>query len=99
MTKSNILIHTMIALVGFVVLTFGAPTSWAQTGVDNPAVFELDGNTQDSTPLPAGLDWESTFPPGVPLTANPIQVWVVHQDRSTIHEIWNTGNISAPELL
>jgi hypothetical protein len=60
----------MIAL-GFV-LTFGAPSSWAQTGVDNPAVFELDGNTQDNAAF-AGLDWESTFPPSTPLTANPIQ--------------------------
>ena len=59
----------MIAL-GFA-LTFGAPRSWAQ-GVDNPAVFELDGNTQDN-PAGGALDWESTFPPGTPLTANPIQ--------------------------
>ena len=70
-TKSNILILTMIALVGFVVLTFGAPSSWAQ-GVDNPTVFELDGNTQDD-PAGGALDWESTFPAGTPLTANPIQ--------------------------
>ncbi len=67
-SKLNILILTMIAL-GFA-LTFGAPRSWAQ-GVDNPAVFELDGNTQDNAA--AGLDWESAFPPGTPLTANPIQ--------------------------
>ena len=68
MKKLNILILTMIAL-GFV-LTFGAPRSWAQ-GVDNPTVFELDGNTQDNAA--AGLDWESVFPPNIPLTANPIQ--------------------------
>src|SRR6266545_1091322 len=68
-SKLNILILTMIAL-GFA-LTFGAPRSWAQ-GVDNPAVFELDGNTQDN-PAGGALDWESTFPPGTPLTANPIQ--------------------------
>ena len=69
MKKLNILTCTMIAL-GFV-LTFGAPRSWAQTGVDNNNVFELDGNTQDNAP--PGLDWESTFPPGTPLTPNPIQ--------------------------
>jgi hypothetical protein len=40
--------------------------------VDNNAVFELDGNTQDD-PAFGGLDWESTFPPNTPLTANPIQ--------------------------
>src|SRR6266508_6045922 len=68
-SKLNILILTMIAL-GFA-LTFGAPRSWAQ-GVDNPAVFELDGNTQDN-PAGGALDWESAFPPGTPLTANPIQ--------------------------
>jgi hypothetical protein len=71
MKHLSILTLTMIALVGFVVLTFGAPSSWAQ-GVDNNAVFELDGNTQDN-PAFAGLDWESTFPPGTPLTPNPIQ--------------------------
>jgi hypothetical protein len=71
MKKLNILILTMIAL-GFV-LTFGAPRSWAQTGVDNPAVFELDGNTQDN-PAFSGLDWESTFPPATPRTSPfPIQ--------------------------
>src|SRR6266536_5007086 len=69
-SKLNILILTMIAL-GFA-LTFGAPRSWAQSGVDNNAVFELDGNTQDN-PAFTGLDWESTFPPGTPLTPNPIQ--------------------------
>lgn len=69
MKKLNILTLTMIALVG---LTFVAPRSWAQTGVDNNNVFELDGNTQDNPAL-AGLDWESAFPPGTPLTANPIQ--------------------------
>src|SRR5262249_24572971 len=57
-------------LVLLAALTFGAPRSWAQ-GVDNNAVFELDGNTQDGAP--AGLDWESTFPPNTPLTQNPIQ--------------------------
>src|SRR6266487_5682420 len=71
MKKLSILILTMLALVGFFVLTFGAPRSWAQ-GVDNNAVFELDGNTQDN-PAFTGLDWESTFPPNIPLTANPIQ--------------------------
>lgn len=70
MKHLSILTLTMIALVGFV-LTFGAPRSWAQ-GVDNNAVFELDGNTQDN-PAFTGLDWESTFPPNIPLTANPIQ--------------------------
>src|SRR6266496_4146598 len=70
MKKLSILTLSMLALVGFV-LTFGAPRSWAQ-GVDNNAVFELDGNTQDN-PAFAGLDWESTFPPGTPLTPNPIQ--------------------------
>ena len=69
MKKLNILTCTMIAL-GFV-LTFGAPGSWAQ-GVDNNNVFELDGNTQDNPAL-TGLDWESMFPVGTPLTANPIQ--------------------------
>ena len=69
MKKLNILMLTMIALAG---LTFVAPRSWAQTGVDNNNVFELDGNTQDNPALP-GLDWESAFPPGTPLTANPIQ--------------------------
>src|SRR5260370_34742627 len=69
MKKLSILTLSMLALVGFV-LTFGAPRSWAQTGVDNNNVFELDGNTQDNAP--PGLDWESTFPPGTPLTANPI---------------------------
>src|SRR5215472_9656632 len=68
MKKLNILMLTMIALAG---LTFVAPRSWAQTGVDNNNVFELDGNTQDNAP--PGLDWESAFPPGTPLTANPIQ--------------------------
>src|SRR5260370_33183577 len=70
MKHLSILTLSMLALVGFV-LTFGAPRSWAQ-GVDNNAVFELDGNTQDN-PAFAGLDWESTFPPGTPLTPNPIQ--------------------------
>ena len=60
---------TIIALVGFVVLTFGAPSSWALTGVDNPAVFELDGNTQ----VNATVDWESTFSPTIPQTLQPIQ--------------------------
>jgi hypothetical protein len=41
-------------------------------GVDNNAIFELDGNTQDN-PAQAGLDWESVFPPNTPMTANPIQ--------------------------
>jgi hypothetical protein len=82
MKKLNILTLTMIAL-GFA-LTFGAPRSWAQTGVDNPAVFELDGNTQD---IPAGgaLDWESTFPPNTPLTSPfPIQdpAGVTHKSGS-----------------
>src|SRR5215831_14971035 len=72
MKQLNILILTMIAFVGFFAFTFGAPSSSAQTGVDNNAVFELDGNTQDN-PAFTGLDWESTFPPGTPLTANPIQ--------------------------
>src|SRR5262245_2217457 len=58
-------------LVLLAALTFGAPRSWAQ-GVDNNAVFELDGDTQDN-PAFTGLDWESTFPPTTPLTANPIQ--------------------------
>src|SRR6266498_702210 len=71
MKKLSILTLSMLALVGFFVLTFGAPRSWAQ-GVDNNAVFELDGNTQDN-PAFTGLDWESTFPPNIPLTANPIQ--------------------------
>src|SRR6266496_1177682 len=70
-SKLNILILTMIAL-GFA-LTFGAPSSWAQTGVDNPAVFELDGNTQDN-PMGGAPDWEGTFPPATPLTSPfPIQ--------------------------
>ena len=61
----------MIAL-GFA-LTFGAPRSWAQTGVDNDTVFELDGNTQDNPAL-SGLDWESAFPPATPRTSPfPIQ--------------------------
>src|SRR5262245_19472817 len=72
MKQLNILILTMIALVGGFMLTFGAPRSWAQSGVDNNAVFELDGNTQDN-PAFTGLDWESNFPAGTPLTANPIQ--------------------------
>jgi hypothetical protein len=66
MKKLNILTITMIAL-GFA-LTFVAPRSWAQTGVDNPAVFELDGNTQDD-PAFTGQDWETV----TPLTDNPIQ--------------------------
>src|SRR5262249_61459543 len=71
MKKLNILILTMIAL-GFA-LTFGAPRSWAQTGVDNNAVFELDGNTQANPALTA-LDWESNFPPAPPRTSPfPIQ--------------------------
>src|SRR5262249_16172878 len=53
-----------------VALSCGAARSWAQ-GVDNNAVFELDGNTQDNAP--AGLDWESVFPPNTPITLNPIQ--------------------------
>jgi len=73
-TKSNILIHTMIALVGFVALTFGAPRSWAVPGVDQPGgPFELDGNTQDNSGAGAPFDWESTFPANTPLTAIPIQ--------------------------
>src|SRR5262245_54270577 len=60
----------MLGFVILVALTFGASMSWAQ-GVDNPAVFQLDGNTQDNGP--AGLDWASTFPPTTPTTANPIQ--------------------------
>ncbi len=71
MKKLSILTCTMIAL-GFA-LTFGAPRSWAQTGVDNNTVFELDGNTQDNPAL-SGLDWESTFPPATPRTSPfPIQ--------------------------
>jgi hypothetical protein len=71
MKKLNILTLTMIAL-GFA-LTFGAPRSWAQTGVDNNTVFELDGNTQDNPAL-SGLDWEGTFPPATPRTSPfPIQ--------------------------
>jgi hypothetical protein len=69
MKKLNILMLTMIALAG---LTFVVPRSWAQSGVDNNNVFELEGNTQDDPALP-GLDWESAFPPGTPLTPNPIQ--------------------------
>src|SRR5262245_51163389 len=61
----------MLGFVMLVALTCGAPLTWAQ-GVDNPAVFELDGNTQDD-PAFTGLDWESTFPPNTPITANPIQ--------------------------
>src|SRR5262245_5528995 len=61
---------TLGILVLVVVSAFSAPRSWAQ-GVDNNAVFELDGNTQDNAP--AGLDWESSFPPNTPLTSNPIQ--------------------------
>ncbi|HET8550818.1 MAG TPA: hypothetical protein VFL57_22575, partial [Bryobacteraceae bacterium] len=38
-------------------------------GVDNPAVFELDGNTQVSS----SKDWESTFAAGTPKTLIPIQ--------------------------
>jgi hypothetical protein len=72
MKKLNILILTMIALSGFFVLTFGAPSSWAGTGVDNNNVFELDGNTQNDPALP-GLDWGTPFPPNTPLTPNPIQ--------------------------
>jgi len=64
MKKLNILILTMIALAG---LTFVAPRSWAQ-GVDNPAVFELDGNTANDPAL-AGQDWDTV----TPLTPNPIQ--------------------------
>src|SRR5215510_3682075 len=71
MKQLNILTFTMIALVGGFMLTLGAPSSWAG-GVDNNNVFELDGNTQDNPAFP-GLDWESAFPPGTPLTANPIQ--------------------------
>ena len=56
-------------VVGLLLATTGA---WAQTGVDNPAVFELEGNTQDDPDI-TGLDWESTFPPDTPMTANPIQ--------------------------
>jgi hypothetical protein len=61
----------MLGFVMLVALTCGAPMAWAQ-GVDNNTVFELDGNTQDDPAL-TGLDWESTFPPGTPLTANAIQ--------------------------
>jgi hypothetical protein len=52
-------------------LFLAAPGARAQ-GVDDDTVFELDGNTQDDPAL-AGLDWESTFPAGTPITANPIQ--------------------------
>jgi hypothetical protein len=62
---------TVGILVLLVALTFGAPGAWAQ-GVDNNAVFELDGNTQDN-PAFTGLDWESTFPANTPITPNPIQ--------------------------
>src|SRR5262245_48376686 len=72
MKKLNILILNTIGLAGFFVLTFGAPSLWAQTGVDNNTVFELDGNTQNNPAL-TGLDWESTFPPGTPLTAHHIE--------------------------
>jgi hypothetical protein len=65
MKKLNILILTMIALAG---LTFVAPRSWAQTGVDNPAIFELEGNTANDPAL-AGQDWDTV----TPLTPNPIQ--------------------------
>jgi hypothetical protein len=65
MKKLNILILTMFALVG---LTFVAPRSWAQTGVDNPAIFELEGNTANDPAL-AGQDWDTV----TPLTPNPIQ--------------------------
>jgi hypothetical protein len=65
MKKLNILMLTMIALAG---LTFVAPRSWAQTGVDNPAIFELDGNTANDPAL-AGQDWDTV----TPLTQNPIQ--------------------------
>jgi hypothetical protein len=65
MKKLNILILTMIALVG---LTFVAPRSWAQSGVDNPAIFELDGNTANDPNL-AGQDWDTV----TVLTPNPIQ--------------------------
>jgi len=65
MKKLNILTFTMIALVG---LTFVAPRSWAQTGVDNPAIFELEGNTANDPAL-AGQDWDTV----TPLTLNPIQ--------------------------
>src|SRR5262245_28639116 len=61
----------MLGVVMLVALTCGAPLAWAQ-GVDNLAVFELDGNTQDN-PASTGLDWESTFPAGTPITQNPIQ--------------------------
>ena len=65
MKKLNILILTMIALAG---MTFVAPRSWAQTGVDNPAIFELEGNTANDPAL-AGQDWDTV----TPLTPNPIQ--------------------------
>ena len=66
MKKLNILTLTMIAL-GFA-LTFVAPRSWAQNGVDNPAIFELDGNTANDPAL-AGQDWDTV----TALTPNPIQ--------------------------
>src|SRR5262245_47116595 len=71
MKKLNILTLTMIALG--LALTFGAPRSWAQAGVDQPnGPVELDGNTQDNAP--PGLDWESAFPPSTPRTSPfPIQ--------------------------
>jgi hypothetical protein len=73
MKKLNILILNTIGLIGFLVFTFGASSSWAQSGVDQPGVFELDGNTPD---IPAGgaLDWEGVFPPAIPRTSPfPIQ--------------------------
>src|SRR5262245_24621564 len=72
MKKLNILILTMVALAG---LTFVAPRSWAQSGVDQPGgPFELDGNTQDNSGVGSPFDWESTFPPATPRTSPfPIQ--------------------------
>jgi hypothetical protein len=60
-------LKTFVGTLVFALATSGA---WAQ-GVDNPNVFELDGNTQDGAD--PGLDWQSTFPPGTPTTALPIQ--------------------------
>jgi hypothetical protein len=95
MKKLNILILAMIALAG---LTFVAPRSWAQ-GVDNPAVFELDGNTANDPAL-AGQDWDTV----TPLTANPIQdpapqtIFATGQSKD-INDVsqWRWTNGSVPD--
>ena len=68
MRKLKTFILNTIGLSGFFALTFGAPSSWAQTGVDNNAIFELDGNTANNPNL-AGQDWNTV----TTLTPNPIQ--------------------------